>query len=95
MSIKASDVAADEARIYLFVWVRTIVAEHQVGSSAVEQQVCRFEGERKAMDALTEVIGVPQVIVGGVYEKVLGMKKKRKKKKHNTVSRDHQDLTEI
>ncbi len=51
--------------------MRAVVAEHQVGSSAVEQQVCRFEGQGEALDAFTEVKGVPQVVVGGVHKKVL------------------------
>lgn len=67
--------AAGRYRIYLFVWVRAVVAEHQVGSSAVEQQVCGLEGQREALDAFTEVKCVPQVVVGGVCKKVL--KKKR------------------
>ena len=67
-------------KLYLFVWVRAVVAEHQVGPSAVEQQVCGFEGQREALDALTEVKGVPQVVVGGVHKKVL------KKKRINTLN---------
>lgn len=55
--------------------MRAVVAEHQVGSSVVEQQVCRFEGQGEALDAFTEVKGVPQVVVGGVYKKVLQEKK--------------------
>lgn len=51
--------------------MRAVVAKHQVGSSAVQQQVRRLEGQGEALDALTEVKGVPQVVVGGVYEKVL------------------------
>lgn len=47
--------AAGGVSLYLFVWVRAVIAEHQVGSSAVEQQVCRFKGEGEALDALTEV----------------------------------------
>lgn len=64
--------------LYLLVWVRAVVAEHQVGSSAVEQQVCGFKGEGEALDALTEVEGVPQVVVGGVDKKIL-MEKKEKR----------------
>ncbi len=30
--------------------MRAVVAEHQVGSSAVEQQVCGLEGQREALD---------------------------------------------
>lgn len=55
--------------------MRAVVAEHQVGSFAVEQQVGRLEGQGEALDTLTEVKGVPQVVVGGVYKKVL--KKRR------------------
>lgn len=56
---------------HLFVWVGAVVAEHQVGPSAVEQQVCGSEGQGEALHALTEVKGVPQVAVSGVDEKVL------------------------
>lgn len=55
--------------------MRAVIAEHQVGSSAVEQQVCWLEGQGEALDALTEVKGVPQVVVGGVYKQVLKKKK--------------------
>lgn len=55
--------------------MRAVVAEHQVGSSAVEQQVCWLEGQGEALDTLTEVKGVPQVVVGGVYKQVLKKKK--------------------
>lgn len=55
--------------------MRAVVAEHQVGSPAVEQQVCWLEGQGEALDTLTEVKGVPQVVVGGVYKQVLKKKK--------------------
>lgn len=48
-----------------------VVAEHQVGSSAVEQQVGGFEGEGEALDVPAEVEGVPKVVVGGVHKQVL------------------------
>lgn len=62
---------AGQAGPYLFVWMRAVVAEHQVGSPAVEQQVCRLEGQGEALDTLAEVKGVPQVVVGGVDKKIL------------------------
>lgn len=52
-----------------------VVAEHQVGSSAVEQQVRWLEGQGEALDTLAEVKGVPQVVMGGVYKQVLKKKK--------------------
>lgn len=55
--------------------MRAVVAEHQVGSPAVQQQVCWLEGQGEALDTLTEVKGVPQVVVGGVYKQVLKKKK--------------------
>lgn len=51
--------------------MRAIVAEHQVGPPAVEQQVGRLEGQGEGLDALTEVKGVPQVVVGGIHEEIL------------------------
>lgn len=61
--------------LYLFVWMRAVVAEHQVGPPAVEQQVSRLEGQGEALDALAEVKGVPQIVVGGVHEEILRNKK--------------------
>lgn len=70
---------AQLVHLYLFVWVRAVIAEHQVGSPIVKQQVCGFEGETETLHALTEVKGVPQVVVGGVYKQVLEKKEKKKK----------------
>lgn len=76
MICKDKAATAGKAGLHLFVRVRAVVAEHQAGSFAVEQQVCGLEGQGEALDTLTEVKGVPQVVVGGVYEKVL--KKRRR-----------------
>lgn len=62
--------------LYLSVWVRAVVAEHQVGSLAVEQQVHWLEGQGEALDSLTEVKGVPQVLLGGVDKKILKEKRR-------------------
>lgn len=66
---------AGRAGRHLFVRVRAVVAEHQVGSPAVEQQVCGLEGQRETLDRLAEVEGVPQVVVGGVNKKILESKR--------------------
>lgn len=41
----------------------------------MEQQVSRLEGQGEALDALAEVKGVPQIVVGGVHEEILRNKK--------------------
>lgn len=64
--------------LYLFVWMGAIVAEHQVRPSAVKQQVSRLEGQQEALDTLTEVKGVPQVVVSGVHKEILRNKEKHK-----------------
>lgn len=69
---------AGRAGLYLSVWVRAVVTEHQVGPPAVEQQVRGLEGQGEALGALAEVKGVPQVVVGGVDKKVLKNKRKHK-----------------
>lgn len=56
--------------------MRAVVAQHQVGPPAVEQQVCGLEGQRESLDAPAEVKGVPQIVVGRVHEKVLKKKKR-------------------
>lgn len=70
--------------LYLSVWVRAVVAEHQVGSRAVEQQVHWLEGQGEALDSLTEVKGVPQVLLGGVDKKIL---KEKKRGTHNLAQK--------
>lgn len=64
-----------------------VVAEHQVGSPAVEQQVRWLEGQGEALDALTEVKGVPQIVVGGVHKKIL-----RNKREHNSDKKGNQNI---
>ena len=46
---------------YLFVGVEAVVAQHQVGLLAVEQQVGGSEGQGEALHRLAEVKRVPQV----------------------------------
>lgn len=55
-----------------------IVAEHQVRPPAVKQQVSRLEGQGEALDTLTEVKGVPQVVVGRVHKEILRNKEEKK-----------------
>lgn len=64
--------------LYLFVWMGAIVAEHQVRPPAVKQQVSRLEGQGEALDSLTEVKGVPQVVVGRVHKEILRNKEEHK-----------------
>lgn len=65
--------------------MRAVVAQHQVGLRAVEQQVCRFEGQGESLNSFTEIKSVPQVVVGGVHKEVLG-KKKGERNEKNTRS---------
>lgn len=65
------------AGLHLLVWMGAVVAEHQVGSPAVEQQVRWLEGQGEALDALTEVKGVPQIVVGRVHKKILRNKREQ------------------
>lgn len=69
--VSKGDCWAGRSGPYLFVWMGAVVAEHQVGPPAVKQQVSRLEGQGEALDALAEVKGVPQVVVGGVHEEIL------------------------
>lgn len=64
--------------LYLLVWVGAVVAEHQVRPPAVKQQVSRLEGQGEALDRLTEVKGVPQVVVGRVHKEILKNKQEHK-----------------
>lgn len=65
------------AGCYLFVWMRAVVTQNQVGSSGMKQQVGGFKRQDEALHSLTEVKGVPQVFVGGVYKKVLENDRKK------------------
>lgn len=67
---------------HLLVGVGAVVAEHQVGPAAVQQQVGGFERQREALHALAEVEGVPQVVVGRVHEEILRRTKQREKRNH-------------
>lgn len=63
---------------HLSVGVGAVVAQHQVGPPAVQQQVGGLEGQREALDPVAEVIRVPQEVVGGVHEEVLKGKRRTK-----------------
>lgn len=50
---------AEDAILYLLVWMRVVIPKHQVGCCAVDQHVCWFEWEGETLHALAEVKGVP------------------------------------
>ena len=70
-------VALDVCACYLFVGVEVVVAQHQVGLLAVQEEVGGPEGQREALHRLAEVKCVPQVRVGDVCKQVLKASKGR------------------
>lgn len=65
---------------HLFLRMRPVEAQEEVGVPAVQEEICSSEGDREALDSAAEVGGDPEVRDKGIHEDILGRKGPARKK---------------